>query len=70
LALYASLLEADDAGSDWQDGATSLMRLDIADSDAEACWRSHLERARWIVSDGLGTALVTFNDRGSAGKTG
>lgn len=61
LALYAALLDADDAGSDWQDAAASLMQLDVTDCNAEACWRSHLERARWIVGDGLGSALVAFN---------
>lgn len=61
LALYAALLEADDNGSDWQDAAVSLMRLDVSRSDAEQCWRSHLARARWIVGEGLGTAIVAFN---------
>lgn len=65
LALYAALLEADDARSDWQSAAASLMRLDVADGDAEACWRSHVERARWIVGAGLATALVAFNARRS-----
>jgi len=65
LALYAALLEADDAGRDWRDAAFSLMQLDVTDCDAEACWRSHLERARWIVGDGLGSALVAFNARRS-----
>ena len=65
LALYAALLEADDAGKDWREAASSLMRLAVIDREAEACWRSHLERARWIVGDGLGSALVAFNTRGS-----
>ncbi|MBP8232033.1 hypothetical protein [Rhizorhabdus sp.] len=63
LALYAALLEADDAGLDWRDAASALMQLDTAHEDAETCWRSHLERARWIVSEGLATALVAFNAR-------
>lgn len=63
LALYAALLEAEDAGRDWREAASSLMHLDLADKDTEACWRSHLERARWIVGEGLGTALVAFNRR-------
>lgn len=63
LALYAALLEADYAGTDWRDAAVSLMHLDLAEKDTEACWRSHLERARWIVGDGLSTALVAFNRR-------
>lgn len=63
LALYAALLEAHDAGRDWRDAATSLMQLDVTDKQAEACWQSHLERARWIVSDGLAEALVAFGTR-------
>ena len=63
LALSAALLEADDAGRDWREVASSLMRLDLADKDAEACWRSHLERASWIVGEALGVALVSFNRR-------
>ncbi len=60
LALYAALLDADDAGTGWQDAASSLMQIDVTDQDAQACWRSHLDRARWIVGDGLASALVTF----------
>ena len=63
LALYAALLQADDAGRDWREAASSLMHLDPAAKDAEACWRSHLERARWIVGEGLAQALVVFNGR-------
>jgi hypothetical protein len=63
LALYAALLEADDAGRDWREAASSLMHLDVAHEEAEACWRSHLARARWIVGEGLVTALVAFNAR-------
>ena len=63
LALYAALLDADDAGRDWREAAASLMHLDPADEGTETCWRSHLERARWIVSEGLVLALVAFNAR-------
>ena len=63
LALYAALLDAADAGGDWRDAASLLMQLDITRFDAEACWRSHLERARWIVNGGLGSALIAFNRR-------
>lgn len=63
LALYAALLEADDAGRDWRDAAASLMQIDVTRDDAQACWRSHLDRARWIVGEGLATALVAFNTR-------
>ena len=63
LALYAALLEADDLGQDWRDSASSLMDLDVTDQDSEACWRSHLERARWIIGDGMASAIVAFNIR-------
>ena len=60
LALYAALLEAEDTGRDWREAAIDLMRLDPANSDAEACWCSHLERARWIVGEGFASAVVAF----------
>lgn len=60
LALYAALLDAADAGLDWRNVATSLMNLNDTDVMAETCWRSHLERARWIVGDGLPEALSAF----------
>jgi hypothetical protein len=60
LALYAALIEADDSGRDWREVATSLMRLDLEQVDAEACWRSHLERARWIIGDGMEAAVSAF----------
>ena len=63
LALYAALLDADGAGAAWEDVATNLMGIDPLQVGSKACWRSHLERARWIVGEGLATALVAFNRR-------
>lgn len=63
LALYAALLEAEDEGRDWRDAAASVLHLDVTRCEAELCWRSHLERARWIVGEGLGTAIAAFNRR-------
>lgn len=60
LSLYAALLDAEDAGRDWQEAAITLMSLDVTVVGAEACWRSHLERARWIVGEGLAAALGAF----------
>lgn len=60
LALYAAMLDADDAGLDWADAARTLMGIDTAEVGAEACWRSHLERARWIIGDGLTKAVSAF----------
>ena len=63
LALYAALLDADDAGQSWQEAAVTVMRIDVADAGAEACWRSHLDRARWIIGEGLASALSSFSSR-------
>lgn len=60
LALYAAMLDADGAGLDWADAARTLMGIDTAEADAKACWRSHLERARWIIGDGLAKAVSAF----------
>src|SRR3546814_14005250 len=63
LALYAALLEADDTGRDWRDAAADLMHLDVTYHESEECWRSHLERARWIVGNGMANAIVAFGVR-------
>lgn len=63
LALYAELLEAADAGGRWQETAAALMQLDVTQHDAKACWRSHVERARWIVGEGLAAAVTAFGVR-------
>jgi hypothetical protein len=60
LALYAALLDADAAGVDWEEAAATLMHLDPKRQDAELCWQSHLDRARWITGSGLADAIETF----------
>jgi hypothetical protein len=70
LALYAALLEAADAGHCWREAAATIMGIDIADCDAEPCWRSHLDRARWIVGAGLGKTLIAFATRPGQKQTG
>lgn len=60
LALYAALLDAADAGQDWREMASSLMGLDVDSVGAKTCWQSHLERARWIVGEGLASAISVF----------
>lgn len=60
LALYAALLDAEGAGADWQDVAATMMQLDPDQDGAEQCWRSHLERARWITGNGLAGAVEAF----------
>ena len=61
LPLYAALLDAADTGQDWRDAASIILGLDASDAGAEACWRSHLERARWIVGEGLAQAIEAFS---------
>ncbi|WP_434403363.1 hypothetical protein [Sphingobium sp. DN12] len=63
LALYAALLEAHDAAVDWRAAAADIMGLDPEHPASEPCWRSHLERAQWIVGDGMATTLVSFGKR-------
>jgi hypothetical protein len=63
LALYAALLDAHDAGNAWHETARGVMGVDPSVDWAADCWRSHLERARWIVGEGLGSALVAFGCR-------
>ena len=60
LALYAALLDADDSGQEWTAMVSDLMGLDPTAADAETCWRSHLDRARWIVGEGLAQAVSSF----------
>ena len=61
LAMYAALLDAADREVSWDEAAAAIMGLDVSDAGAEACWRSHLERARWIVGEGLGQAIEAFS---------
>jgi hypothetical protein len=63
LSLYAALLDADEEGAHWREVAAHLMQIDPERSGAECCWRSHLERARWIVGEGLPLALASFDAR-------
>lgn len=60
LALYAALLAADDGGQDWREVAVNLMGIDARHPSAKVCWQSHLDRARWIVGDGLASAMEMF----------
>jgi hypothetical protein len=60
LSVYAALLDSADAGEGWQHAAAKILGVDVNSPDAEACWRSHLERARWIVGEGLASAVAAF----------
>ncbi|OCC24330.1 hypothetical protein MB02_07010 [Croceicoccus estronivorus] len=60
LALYAALIDAAATGMHWREVTTRLMRLDPDEKGSEQCWHSHLERARWIIGDGLRQAIEAF----------
>jgi hypothetical protein len=62
LMTYAELLDADTRGVTWIEGASNILGID-RDADAETarlCWETHLERARWIVGEGLASAVEAF----------
>lgn len=62
LPVYAELLDADAAGIDWAEGARLILGLDVTvnGETTRKCWESHLARARWVVGEGLGSALQAF----------
>jgi hypothetical protein len=62
LLTYAELIDAADADIDWLAGSLDILGIDpIAEPErARCCWDSHLARARWIVGDGLVTAVNAF----------
>jgi hypothetical protein len=63
LAIYAELLEADAHGIAWQLAASDILGLDpeVDPEAARLCWDSHLARARWIVGEGLASAVEVFS---------
>lgn len=70
LFTYAELLDAADAGIDWQAGSLAILGVD-PDADGEqarCCWESHLARARWIVGDGLAEAIEAFGSLPRIGR--
>jgi hypothetical protein len=51
---YARLLDAEADRADWRDAARVILRRN-PDADpcrARRCWQSHLNRARWIATNG------------------
>lgn len=63
LALYAALLHAHEGGRDWRWAVSEVMSMDPTRPGAELCWRSHLDRARWITTHGLEDAIAFFGQR-------
>ena len=58
---YARLLDAERDGHDWTDVAAEVLDLDVAadPAGAKSCWQSHLDRAHWIVGEGLAAAIAS-----------
>lgn len=63
LALYAALLDAADAGLSWQESVRQILCLDENDLISFDLYDRHLQRARWIVGEGLQSALIAFAHR-------
>jgi hypothetical protein len=57
---YARILDAVRFGQPWQDAARTILGLDV-DTDAAAyrIWCAHVDRAGWIVTDGLAMIVGT-----------
>ena len=56
---YARLLTAERERVDWRDGVRDILRQDpdLDPKQARICWESHLERARWISTEGFRLAV-------------
>jgi hypothetical protein len=54
LITYLRLLDAEADGADWREVATIVLGRSPTDEAqrSEACWRSHLARARWMSAAG------------------
>ena len=60
---YARLLSAEQDEVDWRKGVREILLRD-PDQDprlARICWESHLERARWITTEGVRQAVGRAN---------
>jgi len=55
LITYLRLLDAEAAGADWKDVARAVLHLDPGTDEARAklAWKSHLDRAHWLVKNGF-----------------
>lgn len=63
---YARLLGAERDARDWREAAAEILKIDVADDPdaAEACFRSHLDRAHWIVGPGLVAIAIQMQRTG------
>jgi hypothetical protein len=58
---YARILDAVSRDQAWQEAASEILELNVAADEPDACrvWSAHVDRAEWIVGDGL--ALIVEN---------
>lgn len=54
LVTYLRLLDADRDGVHWEEAARVILQRDVRKDPygAKRCWRSHLDRARWMTETG------------------
>jgi hypothetical protein len=54
LVTYLRLLDADSDGANWQEVARLVLHIDPAREAARArhAWKSHLARAKWMITHG------------------
>ena len=58
---YARILDAVRFGQAWQDATREILGIDVTGDEVSAyrIWGAHIDRAEWIVGDGL--ALIVAN---------
>jgi hypothetical protein len=56
---YARILDAVRSDQTWQDAARDILDLDAESDELDAyrIWCAHVDRAEWIVGDGLALAI-------------
>jgi hypothetical protein len=59
LVTYLRLLDADVEGADWQEAASIVLGLNVSSDfeTAERTHRNHLDRAKWITTNGYAHLL-------------
>lgn len=63
LLIYAELVDADGAGIGWEQGALEILgfRPPFDCEVVQRCWNTHVARARWIIGEGLASAVEAFD---------
>lgn len=50
--LYLRLLDAEENDIHWEIAAVKIMGLEAGDLSNKYCWKSHLQRAKWLSDFG------------------